>query len=213
MPIQRPDYQLEFDLDVEETVSEQSSVISPEEVRLRSEAARQALEGNSGLEWMDEYAKLRDGGWPWRVAAYIAWASSPHPRTPKTQDELAQFHLGLTSDRQISNWRKKNPAIDEMVVVLQASPLWESRAKDFEVLNEGAEKAGKDYKFFKHLELKMLMRQDYVPASKLAALLTKGTLNRSDLDEMSDADLAAMYRQLMDDIRPAKKDMNDDASD
>jgi hypothetical protein len=197
MTVQRPEYQLEFELDLEELTAD-GGPLSVEEVRLRSEAARQVLEGNSSLKWMEEYAKLRDGGWPWRVAAYIAWASSPHPRTPKTQDELAQFHLGLTSDRQISKWRKKNPAIDEMVVVLQASPLWESRAKDFEVLNEGAEKAGKDYKFFKHLELKMLMRQDYVPASKLAALLTKGTLNRSDLDEMSDADLAALARTVMD---------------
>src|SRR3972149_1423322 len=100
MPIQKPDYQLTFDLDLPEENSGDSAIqrISVEEIRLRSEAARQALEGKTDLKWMEEYARLRDGGWDWRVATYIAWASSPKTdRQPGTQDELARNHLGLTS--------------------------------------------------------------------------------------------------------------------
>lgn len=203
MPIQKPDYQLTLKLDLEEPVSsdqssvnsDQSPAVSPEEARLRSEAARSALDGRTDLKWMDEYRKLREGGWNWRVAAYIAWASSPHPRTPKSQDELAKQHLGLTSDRAITTWRNKNPAIDEMVITLQSAPLWDTRAKDFEVLNEGAEKAGQDYKFFKHLEMKMLMRQDYIPASKLTAEMLKSVSGRS-LDDLSDEELAKLSGEL-----------------
>ncbi len=65
---------------------------------------------------MQDYQMLRDQCWPWRVAAYIAWASSPRVgRQPHTQMELAKQILGLTSDRVINTWRKKNPAIDEIV--------------------------------------------------------------------------------------------------
>lgn len=73
MPVARPDYQLSFDLDLPEDDSDKSH-LSIEEIRLRSETARQALEGRA-LPWLEEYQRLRNGGWPWRVAAYIAWAS------------------------------------------------------------------------------------------------------------------------------------------
>ena len=125
MPVPRPIYQLPLDLDLQEPEGE----ISQEDARIRSEAAQKALENMYGKigapRWLDEYAQLRDGGWPWRVAAYIAWASSPRVgREPKTQEELARAHLGLTSDRVIATWRKRNPAIDEMVRILQTAPLF-----------------------------------------------------------------------------------------
>jgi len=188
MPIQRPDYQLEFDLDVEEQTID-GGPLTVEEIRLRSEAARQALEGRTDLKWMEEYSRLRDGGWPWRVAAYIAWASSPRVnRIPKTQDELADQHLGLTSDRRIIEWRKKNPAIDEMVVILQASPLWDCRAEVFQALTDNAIKP--DYKTHNDRKLFLEMTGDYVPSSKITAemvkRLGKGTL---DASELSDDDL------------------------
>src|SRR3972149_6536364 len=179
MPVTKPDYQLQLPLDMdEEAPSDQPLVVSPEEARLRAETARTALEGRTDLKWMEEYARLRDGNWPWRVAAYIAWASSPKvSRFPKTQDELARKYLGLTSDRSIATWRKKNPAIDEMVAILQASPLWDFRAEVF-------------------LEL----TSDYVPTSKLAAMLTKGSMTKNDLKEMSDSELAALSRTLLEEL-------------
>jgi hypothetical protein len=105
-----------------------------EDAKAKSEIARKAMDllfGKAGApRWMDDYLELAKGGWPWRVAAYIAWASTPKgSREPKTQDELARHHLGLSSDRAIVTWRRKNPLIDQMVHKLQGSPLWKHRAE------------------------------------------------------------------------------------
>lgn len=193
MPIQRPEYQLMFDLEIdEEVISDQSSVPSPEEIRLRSMTALNALEHRTDLKWFEEYNNLRDGGWPWRVAAYIAWASSPKmSRIPKNQDELARQFLGLTSDRAIATWRKKNGAIDEMIAILQSAPLWQERSDQFDALNEGARKAGTDYKYFPHLKLAMEMRNDYIPSSKITAEMAKKLINSSpdDLEDLTDDEL------------------------
>jgi hypothetical protein len=80
MPILRPEYQLSFELDIPEE-EDKPGALSAEEVRLRSEAARQVLE-QKRPGWYEDYEKLRTGGWPWRVAAYIAWASSPKASRP-----------------------------------------------------------------------------------------------------------------------------------
>lgn len=205
MPIQKPDYflaaeyeQLALDLDLPEV--EESSV-SPEEARRRSEVARAALEklreSKDAPAWLLDYFRLVDGRWPWRQAAYIAWASSPRTtRSPKTQDELARLHLGLTSDRAIATWCKKNPAILETIALLQAAPLWESRADDFAALQKGAAQAGDDYKFFPHLKLAMEMRGDFVQRTELEALLKRK--GGGDLSSKTDAELAALAK-LMDD--------------
>lgn len=203
MPVARPDYQLSFDLDLPEDDSDKSHS-SIEEIRLRSETARQALEGRA-LPWLEEYQRLRNGGWPWRVAAYIAWASqSRNKREPKTQDELARQHLGLTSDRAITTWRQKNPTIDEMIALLQAAPLWDYRAEVFQALTANAVKP--DYKTHNDRKLFLELTGDYVPTAKLAALLSKGNITKEDLSEYSDEELAAMYRQLMNEIKPPKLD-------
>lgn len=203
MPVQKPDYQLSFDLDLPEDDSDKSH-LSVDEIRLRSETARQALEGKA-LPWLDEYQRLRNGGWPWRVAAYIAWASQPrNKREPKTQDELARQHLGLTSDRAITTWRQKNPTIDEMIALLQAAPLWDYRAEVFQALTANAVKP--DYKTHNDRKLFLELTGDYVPTAKLAALLSKGNITKEDLSEYSDEELAAMYRQLMSEIKPPKQD-------
>lgn len=107
MPVSRPAYQLPLSLDLPEP---EEKNISSEDARIKAEAARKTLEGMFGKigspKWLEEYGELMRGGWPWRVAAYIAWASSPRiGREPRTQDELARFHLGLTSDRVIATWR------------------------------------------------------------------------------------------------------------
>lgn len=196
MPISKPDYalpekyrQMALGLDLPEV---ELDGVSLEEARRRSEVARSALESLRSKEeypWLEDYLKLLDGGWPWRQAAYIAWASSPKTtRTPKSQDELARLHLGLTSDRAISTWRKHNDAIDEMIAFLQAAPLWETRADDFAALTQGAAKAGSDYKFFNHLKLKLEMRGDYVPKSELEALLKAKAIS-GDLSDVSREEL------------------------
>jgi len=116
MPIPKVTYQLPLALDLPE--AEEDAATNHDDAQERNERARMALEAMFGKigapRWLDDYLELCKGGWPWRVAAYIAWASTPRgSREPKTQDDLARNHLGLTSDRAINTWRKKNPAIDE----------------------------------------------------------------------------------------------------
>ncbi|MBI2758781.1 MAG: hypothetical protein HYX49_08895 [Chloroflexi bacterium] len=194
MPIPKPSFdldinyqQLAFELDLEEIEFEG---ISADEARVRSEIARKSFEKSKDFGWVSEYLSLRNGGWPWRQAAYIAWSASPKVnRNPKTQEDLATQVLGLGSDRAISTWNKRNPAIEEMIGVLQASPLFEYRAEIYRALIANAIKP--DYKTHNDRKLALEMMGDYIPASKIAAELTK-RLNADDLKDMSDAELAKL---------------------
>jgi hypothetical protein len=213
MPIPKPDFtlasayrQMALELDLPEVESDSVSV---EEARRRSETARLALEVRRGkpgtFTWLEDYFALLEGGWPWRQAAYIAWASSPKDgRLPETQDKLAREHLGLSSDRAIATWRSKNPAILDMIAFLQAAPLWEHRADQFKALTEGANRAGEDYKFFNHLKLAMEMRGDYIPKSELEALLRGKTVS-GDLADVSSEELRRQAR-LADDGKQADEE-------
>lgn len=133
MSIKQPDYQLKLALDLPEEA--ESSALSAEDIRLRSEAARARLEGGelwpidpAGKttipQWWEQYLTLIGGGWYWKVAVYMAWLAMPKPRWPASQDELARNVLGLTSDRQFSVWRARNPAIDAMVADLRYSMIF-----------------------------------------------------------------------------------------
>ena len=195
MPIPKLTYQLPLALDLPEVENGES--VGPEEARERSEKARKNLEamfGKSGApRWLDDYLELARGGWPWRVAAYIAWASSPRAaREPKTQDELARFHLGLTSDRAISTWRKRNPAIDEVVRMMQAGPLFKHRSEIFTALVAVAVKP--DSKSHPDRKLALELMGDYTPLRKVLAELRR----KSDSEEadMSDAELDEISRAL-----------------
>ena len=155
MPIKQPDYQLKLGLDLPEETESVNSSLSAEDVRIRTEAARRALEGGDlwqrdplGNEsipaWYAHYLKLVYGGWPWRVAVLIAWLSMPKPRWPATQEELAKKVLGLSSDRQFSVWMAKNPAIAAQVRDTQFALVWDELG---EVLAAGMAVAKqRDYK-------------------------------------------------------------------
>jgi len=107
MPLPKFTYQLPLDLDLPE--AENETGVDAQARNDKAKATLEAMFGKSGSpRWLEDYAELARGGWPWRVAAYIAWASSPKgAREPRTQDELARYHLGLSSDRAISTWRKR----------------------------------------------------------------------------------------------------------
>jgi hypothetical protein len=116
--------------------------------------------------WAEDFFLLMNQGWPWRVAVYIAWAGSPKVgRWPKNQEILATEVLGLNSDRQISDWRKNNPAIDEMIGIMQAMPLLSHRRDMFEALatsaSDPSSKGAQDRK------LGFAMLGDYVPRLKV----------------------------------------------
>lgn len=182
--------------------------VSTEEARMRSEAGRSALavlkgKGNQPA-WYERFESLILGGWPWRQACYIAWASMPKDgRVPETQEKLATQYLNLGSDRAISTWRKKNPAIDSMVAILQSAELWEHRADSFKNLIAGMKQAGSDYKFFNHLKLFMEMTGDYVPLNQVAAVLKrKADGGPQTVEEDTLNDLAEGAEELDAMIRP-----------
>lgn len=199
MPIQKPKFNLPQEyaqLALELELPEIAEGMPAEEARLRSEAGRTAFLALKGKPeqpaWFERFEALIDGGWTWRQACYIAWASMPMDgRTPKTQDELARNYLRLSSDRAISTWRKKNPAIDAVIALLQSAELWDHRADSFQNLIKGMKQAGSDYKFFNHLKLFLEMTGDYVPLNQIAAVVKrKADGGAHELDEETLDDLA-----------------------
>jgi hypothetical protein len=164
-----------------------SGWVDPEEQRVRSEVARKAFEDGSA-DWRDEYMRLRDAGWPWRVAAYIAWAASPKKtRKPSTLAELANQVLGLESERVIHIWRKKNPAIEETVAVMQSAPLFERRGDIYKALIEVATMP--DYKGHQDRKLALELMGDYTPRSEVEQRFSNLV---TDLSSLSSEELAKM---------------------
>lgn len=191
-----PEYyeQLALELDISDEDRAQGGYVSPEEAQRRSVLAKQTL-GLQGQElapeWFDQYAQLMAAGWPWRVACYIAWCASPkRGRWPRTQQELAIEVLGLTSDRQIATWRKKNPNIDELIAVLQALPLMEYRGDAFKAL--GVSAGDPDHRHNPDRKLLFEMTGDYQPKLKLDGSL-RG--DDDDLLSMSDDELDAIRKR------------------
>lgn len=143
--------------------------------------------------WWDDYLALRNEGWDWRKAAYIAWASSAVIlRWPKTQGELATRVLGLRSDRTIQKWRSDDPSIDERVAKLQVEPLLRHRRDVIEALITSAmspdPKSHPDRKMFLELTgdykskstVQMQSWQD-----EIVALLKAGSITAQDvIDEL-----------------------------
>jgi hypothetical protein len=152
---------------------------------LISEAARTALETREEMpDWWEEYCALRNVGWDWRVGCYIAWAASPRQgRWPETLEDLAQEVLGLTSPRAIHTWRQKNPAIDEVIGVMQSAPLFEHRRDIIEALITVAKEP--DYKGHADRKLALEMLGDYTPRSKVDVEARRAV----DLSELSDEEL------------------------
>lgn len=203
--------QLALGLSLDAESAGQAGFVSPEEARRRSMAARLAMrKRGAGLagrpddgddaedppeqeeaEWVERYRELLNAGWPWRVACYIAWASSPRiGRWPKTQDELARGVLGLTSDRVIATWRTKNPTIDQLVADWQALPLLEHRADVFRALARSA--SNPDHRSNPDRKVFLEMTGDYTPKARLD-IRRPGDVD--DLSQWSDEELDKAARQ------------------
>jgi len=206
MTTQWNDLQLSFDFELDEVEDDAGErKVSPDEARVISEAARQTFESKEKPEWFKDYLGLIEKGWPWRVACYIAWASSPKiNRWPATLKELATDVLGLTTPRVVYTWRKKHPGIDTVIAMMQAQALYEHRRDVIEALVSVA--STPDYKAHNDRKLYLEMLGDYIPKSKLEL----GKAGKSDeLNEKSDDDLR---RWLTDDEEETVED-GDDASE
>jgi len=206
MAIKRPSInQLRFDLpEFDELADEDKPALAPEVARQVSEAARSLFEGRekkdspgaSGGGWTDTYLRLRELGYPWRLAVYISWAASPRNlRMPKTLQELSTQVLGLSGPRVIGIWRHKYPALDAIVAHMQAEPLWEHRRDVIEALIQSA--ISQDYKGFNDRKLFLELTGDYVPRSQLDL----GKSAAGGIDEMSDAELRD-WLSLPEDLTP-----------
>jgi hypothetical protein len=132
----------------------------------RADPEHDALAGGQDMVafgWAAEYEELCEA-WPWKQAAYIAWASSPaQGRLPATQAELADL-LGLRTDRTIRQWREKEPRILAEIKARQAGPLWRQRRDIFEALVASAATPDPANHADRKLALEML--GDYVPRAK-----------------------------------------------
>ncbi|MBX3005959.1 MAG: hypothetical protein KF821_09075 [Anaerolineales bacterium] len=140
-------------------------------------------------QWLDPFLNLLTKGWPWRQAAYIAWMASPiNSRWPATQEELATKVLGLSSDRVISTWRKKNPSIDRMVGTVQTAELFRWRGDMFAALIQSA--LTPSYRNHNDRKLMAEMTGDFVPITQLKAMMLKGDFKTNrDTEDLSDEEL------------------------
>lgn len=204
--LDKPVYQLEMPLDGIDEAVQQSGERETSEAALTALAALRAKEPNyiDGADgkkiqmgerevaprWMELYKRLVEGGWKWRVAVYIAWAAQPKKyRFPETQEKLAIDVLGLTSDRAIATWRKKNPSIDETISVLQGAIIFDALPDAMNAMVEVASEA--DYKGHQDRKLMFEMAGIYTPSSKITAEMAKKLVNSSpdDLEDLSDEEL------------------------
>jgi hypothetical protein len=183
------------------------------EVQARSMAAKQALGVAEIPAYMEQYHRLLNAGVPWRIAAYVAWASIPREsRKPKTQDEFARAILGLTSDRRISEWRKKYP-IDQMIADLQGEMLMQYRPSVFDAIGWGASQ--RDYKAAAQQRLYVELTRD-MPNPKLDVNTNKAA---QDLGDLSDSELEALdaysMREMLKGLRDGAVlgDLSDDELD
>jgi len=202
MALEKPVYQLVLPLEGVEEAIEADLHLSAEEVRSRSEAAMSTLSAlrmndEGGLmktpRWMDLYKRLHEGGWPWRVAVYIAWAAQPKKyRWPESQEELAEQCLGLTSDRAISTWRKRNPAIDNTVAMLQGAMIFDALPDAYDAMITVA--TNPEYKG--HNDRKLLFEMAGVYTPRISAELKRRGLTVDDLDGMSDEELDSISAAL-----------------
>jgi hypothetical protein len=190
--------QLALGLDL--PAAEEEAGLSRGEMTRISLAAMHALENLQEVEakagWFADYVRLKELGFMWRVAAYIAWEASPRgKRWPESMALLATEVLGLKSPRVIYTWRKKNPAIDEIIAVMQTEPLYEHRRDVIEAMIEVA--SSRDYKGHSDRKLFFEMIGDYVPRAQVD--VGKKSLTEDDLSELSDEELRRLTERLKDD--------------
>ena len=140
MTIQRPDYPFQLELipkEIEDAQPNYAKWRTRKDLNLESKLVFNSLAEPPA--WYEDYQRLVESGWPWRMAAYIAWSSVPKKlRWPKTQQDLAVNVLGLRTQRQISYWRCHIPAFNAAISDLRVVPLLEYRADVIQALIDSA---------------------------------------------------------------------------
>ena len=202
--LEKPVYQLQMPLEgieeavQDERVTSEAALAALSALRVKEPNIIQGLDGKPVVlgerdvapRWMDLYKRLVEIGWKWRVAVYMAWAAQPKKyRWPETQEELAIKCLGLTSDRAIATWRRKNDTIDETITMLQGAIIFDGLPNALNAMVDVASES--DYKGHQDRKLMFEMAGVYTPSSKITAEMAKKLVNASpdDMSEMSDEEL------------------------
>lgn len=196
--------QLGFDLDLGDNPAKDASMEasggeSAEAVRVRAETARRAAEmrleaAGEEFSWLEHYLMLREAGWDWKAAIYVAWAASPkHERYPKTLEELATQFLGLSGPRRIFEWKRKNPAMEDTIAMLQAAPLLQHRADIYSALITVA--SDPDYKGHQDRKLALELLGDYTPRADQNIRVSGAGIDLSGLSEEELARLAGVVSE------------------
>jgi len=191
---------------------EGSIALSAAEIQERSLASKLALGVDKVPAYFEQYHRMMEAGVPWRIAAFVAWASIPKDkRQPATQDEFSRQVLGLSSDRRIAEWRKQYP-IDQMIADLQGEQLMQFRPGVFEAIGWGASQ--KDYKAAAQQRLFVELTRD-MPNPKLDVNTNSAA---QDLGDLSDAELDALdayaakdlLKRIRDDGKADLSELSDD---
>ena len=186
MAIKKVNYYVQLELIPEEVRVEEVNEYKWSVRKRRQIESRMAFSAmEEAPSWLEEYLHLTAGGWPWRIAAFIAWSATPRRlRWPTTLQELAVKVLGLRSRSQIAKWKRKMPVIKDVIAALQITPMLEYRADVIQALIESAivpdPRNAIDRKIF------LEMTEDYVPGGKLLREFQKsvglGVKNKSDAE-------------------------------
>jgi hypothetical protein len=221
--LEKPVYQLPLGFDlvgIDEAVQQDERLSSEAALAVLSALRMKAKDDNGkdievSPRWMDLYKRLIEGGWKWRVAVYIAWASQPKKyRWPETQEELATKCLGLTSDRAIATWRKKNDTIDETISMLQGSIIFDALPDALNAMVEVATES--DYKGHADRKLMFEMGGIYTPSSKITAeiakKLSKGNMDETDLSDEELRDIAGAAKHELERRSTTPLPLNTEAS-
>lgn len=202
--------QLALELDLPEP--DENAGLPQEEVSRIGIAAMQAFEGGIASQalddknqtWFDDYLRLKELGYEWRISAYIAWESSPKQnRWPATIQELATEVLGLKSPRVIYIWRKKNPNIDTVISMMQSAPLYAHRRDVIEALIAVA--TNPDYKGYQDRKLFFEMIGDHVPRNQIE-VNDKRAVKDDDLSALTDEELRQRAQSLKESPPPEPPD-------
>jgi len=193
------DLQQKFEMDLDELEEDRKQrSISYQEARQISETAHRVFNqlrltdrDDPGMDWFDEYLKLFEVGFPWRVACYIAWASSKKiGRKPKFLKDLATDILGLNSPRVIHMWRKNYKAIDAFVTSMQIKPFEEHRRDVIDAtINSGINEG---YKGFNDRKMMLEILGIYKPSN----VLKLGEAGKDDMHKLSEDVLREMGGEI-----------------
>lgn len=129
-------FQMAFEFDIPEDEADVSAGLSAEQIQARKDEARERIVSGEAFDkndndetifpaWFENFIQYEDGGYPTRVAVYMAWLGLPNElREPRTKKELANL-LGLSSPRQFYIWEEKYPDIRDV-----AKNIWRRKILD-----------------------------------------------------------------------------------